>query len=271
MVTVRWLGVAGLEIRMGDSVLLVDPYLSRPNKFHSLLTRVPVNNGRVDKYLASIPGKVVGMLAGHTHSDHVLDFPRIVEKTGVTAYGTRSLRRLFSAYGIEEKAGTVTPGVPVKIGPFEALPIESVHGKVLLGKIPFQGEIQEGLKPPLWVWQYRHGGPLIWIIKAGDVRILHLSSADYVLENLKGVTADVAFLCASGRQYTPDFSKNLIEAVRPKKVVPFHFEDFSAPLAPTGEAKMIPGVDLPGFVAELKAALPEGEVIVPEPLTDMEF
>ena len=271
MPNVRWLGVAGLEIRQDDQVLLIDPYLSRPTKLQTLLFPLNIDEAAVDRYLESVEGTVCAIAVGHTHSDHVLDVPSLIEKTGAPALGTQSLSNLLSAYNMEDKAQVIEPGKALRIGPFQLLPIASVHGRVILGRVPFPGEIQRGLTPPLRVNKYRHGGPLVWHVTVGGVRLMQLGSADFVESNLEGLETDVLFVCAAGRQNTSDFARRLLSLVRPKIVVPFHFDDFSAPLAGDGRFKHVPGVDLPGFVQELRDVGGDCRVLVPEPFAPLEL
>lgn len=271
MFSIRWLGVAGLEIISNDKALLIDPFLSRPSKFRHLIMSPVPDPKKIDDYLAGVNGDVAGILVGHTHSDHVLDVPYICSKTKAPAYGTRSLATLFSTYEIGRKAMIVAPGVTYSIGPFEATPIESVHGRAVLGMIPFPGEIQPDLSLPLRANQYRHGGPLVWYIKVNGLRILHLGSADFIDENLEGLPVDVLFACAAGRQYTPNFAKRLISLVRPKVVVPFHFDDFFSPIRKGPVRKFVPGVNLEGFIRELSQIDHEFRVITPEILVPLEI
>lgn len=271
MLSIRWLGVAGLEIISDEKALLIDPFLSRPSKFRHLIMSPVPKPKIIDNYLQSIKGDVAGILVGHTHSDHVLDVPYISRKTKAPSYGTRSLSTLFSAYEIGRNAVVATPGVSYSIGPFEAVPIESVHGRAILGMIPFPGEIEPNLTPPLRANQYRHGGPLAWHITVGGLRILHLGSADFIDEKLEGLPVDVLFPCAAGRQYSPNFVKRLISIVRPKVVVPFHFDDFFSPIHKGAVQKFIPGVNLKDFIRELQETDPGLRIITPEAFVPLEI
>lgn len=271
MTTVRWLGAAGLELTTGNRVLLLDPYLSRPSKWQSLARPLEPDRERIREYLRSLDGEVSGLLVGHTHSDHVLDVPELAGQTGTTAYGTRSLANLLSAYGLEDRAVVAEPGAEYRIGPFVARAFRSRHGKVVFGKIPFPGEIERGLRPPLRVHRYRHGGPLAWHVAVDGTRYLHLGSADFLAEELEDMDVDVLFVCAAGRQFTPDFTRKLLHLVRPQVVVPIHFDDFSAPLSANTEPKRLPGVKLDQFVREINECDPSAKVIVPEPFSALDL
>lgn len=273
MVTVKWLGCSGLEFRCGGSILLVDPYLSRPSKWKSLFLPLKSDERAVAAYLQRIPGALAGILVGHTHSDHVLDVPALVAAHGsAKAYGTASLANLLSAYGLGDKAVVVNSrGESCAIGPFELRAVPSRHGRAFLGRVPFPGEIARGLEPPLRMHQYRHGGPLLWHVRAGGRTFLHAGTADCVAEALRGLRADVLFVCAAGRQKSPGFLPTLLETLGPEVVVPIHFDDFFAPLRPGRPPKRLPGVGLDRFAEEVRRSGSQATVIVPEPFAEMQF
>jgi L-ascorbate metabolism protein UlaG (beta-lactamase superfamily) len=271
MVQVKWLGVAGLEIRSGDSVLLIDPYISRPSTFQTLFTHLKPETEQIDRYIESIQGNLAGILVGHTHSDHVLDIPWIVKQTGTSAYGSQSLARLFSAYDLLDRAVGVAWDQAIDLGPFKVTPIESIHGRAILGRIPLPGEIETGLRPPMRVMKYRHGGPIAWHIEVEGKKILHLGSADLIDENVAPYDVDTLFVCSAGRQSTPNFSDRLLGATEPSVVVPFHFDNFLKPLVPGEKVLHLHGVDLDGFVKDLKTTRPSVDVRIPAPYTVMEL
>lgn len=272
MVTVRWMGCAGLELCSGGSVLLVDPYLSRPSKWKSLLLPLKPDLKAISEYLRGIPGVLAGILVSHTHSDHVLDVPALIGAHGrAKAYGTASLANLLSAYGLEDRAVVVESQESLAIGPFEVRPVPSRHGRAFLGRVPFPGEIGRGLKPPLRMHRYRHGGPLLWHIRAGGLSFLHAGTAACIAEALEGLRADVLFVCAAGRQKSPDFLPTLVKMLCPEVVVPIHFDDFFVPLRPGQVAKHFPGVEIDRFGEEVHRIGSHARVVVPEPFAEKKF
>ena len=270
MTTVTWLGTAGLKIEHEGQCLLIDPYFSRPSKLKHLRPLVADHN-RIDTELAAIEAKIRGVLVGHCHSDHVLDIPWIIRRTGVKAYGNPSLGNLFYAEGMEERATVVRLGIPFSIGPFEILGIKSPHGKVIFGKEPFPGEISRDITLPMMMSGYRHGGVISWLVRVGGVSIFHGGSADLYDEYLKGLTADVLFLCAPGRQYTPNFTKRMCDALQPKIVLPFHYDDFFTAMPRTKKFKHVTFSKLDDFIREIAEQAPDAKIIVPQPMEPMEF
>lgn len=271
MVTVRWLGVAGLEFTSQGKTLLIDPYLSRPTKLRSLLHPLVPDTDRIDDYLAGVNGRIIGIGLGHTHSDHALDIPYLAKKLNVPVYGSESARNLLAIHDADAAAVIVQEGNPYQVGPFVITPILSRHGRIIFGKVPFPGDINQNKRPPLRIHHFRHGTVYSWLIEIDGQRYLHLSSADFIPEELEGLKVDVLFPCSAGRQNTPEFTKRIIDLVRPKVVVPFHFDDFSAPFGGNHLLPHVPGVNLLDFVDDIRYWAPDARVVIPEPFLPMEF
>ncbi|MBF0225451.1 MAG: MBL fold metallo-hydrolase [Desulfobacterales bacterium] len=269
-IIIKWLGTAGLEFTANGQTLLIDPFISRPGKIKHLLFPLTPDEKVINNYLSGISGELKGVLIGHTHSDHVMDAPLLIKKFECNAYGTTSLANLLSAYNLEQHSVIVEYGKEINIGEFNVIPIKSKHGRVIFGKIPLEGEISKGLIPPLRVNKYREGGTIIWQICIGGKKYLHIGSADFIEENLKGFESDVLFICIVGRQNTKDFTKKIIDLVKPKIIVPIHFDDFFVPLTPN-KVKYLSGVKINQFLDEIKVLAPNIDVIVPEPLKSMLF
>lgn len=271
MARIRWLGAAGLEITSGEETLLIDPYLSRVSKWETLAKPLCPNLKLIHDYLTALTGKVGGVLVGHTHSDHVLDVPAILNRTQARAYGSRSLGNLMSAYALEGRTTVVETGTSYPIGTFEAVPIASQHGRAILGMVPLPGEIEGGLEPPLRVGKYRNGQNLLWHVTVAGRRYLHMGSANFIASELCETKVEVLFVCAVGRQHIPNFTRTMLELMKPEVVVPFHYDDISVPLTKGRPPRHVPGVRLEQFADEIMKMAPDVKVIIPEPFTLMEI
>lgn len=255
--TLRWLGAAGFALEVDQRTLLFDPYISRPSLWRTL------GGGRLAPDLprihAAVP-KAEAVLVGHAHFDHALDAPAVCAHTGATLYGSRATAMIARAAGLpEEQVVSCEGGETLTLPAGQAIPLRSRHGKALLGRVPFPGDI---LHPPSWpprAWELRHGQVFNWWVRWGELRVVHVDSADYDTANFQGRQADLLCLCAVGRQYRRGYTAEIIAALRPKVVVACHWEDFFAP--PGAAARVLPGVDLPGFVAEIRAAGSEAVVL----------
>jgi L-ascorbate metabolism protein UlaG (beta-lactamase superfamily) len=259
MLHIRWLGAAGLECCTGEQTVLIDPYLSRIGKGKLLFGRPTANAQRIERYLASLPAPLTAILVGHTHVDHALDVPAFARRSECALVGSKSLVRLLRAHGLPDRVRACEGGERLALGEGLAVrAIASQHGRVALGRVPYPGEVAEGLHPPLRAGAYRHGTVYVYRVEMGGRTLVHVGSAHVPPERVG--TCDVLFVCVSGWRRVPDFVPRLLEAVRPEVVVPFHWDDFTVPLREGRAPPRIPFVDVEGFVTCVSGAAPEVRV-----------
>jgi L-ascorbate metabolism protein UlaG (beta-lactamase superfamily) len=245
----RYLGTAGFVLTGGSRTFVLDPYLSRPGIFRSLFGRLTPNEALLARELPV----ATEVLVGHAHYDHALDAPSVCRHTGARLIGSTATAHIGRAAGLPEAQIVAVEGVTPRVacGELSVTGFAAPHGKALLGRVPLPGDITA---PPPWpprVTDLRHGQVYNWLVDCGDARVLHVDSADYVEAHLEGVRADVLCLCAVGRQYRRDYTRRILEIVRPSVVVPCHWDDFTVPFG--ANPRQLPGVDVEGFVAEIRA------------------
>jgi L-ascorbate metabolism protein UlaG (beta-lactamase superfamily) len=255
MLRIRWLGAAGLECRTGEQTALIDPYLSRIDKWRLLFGRPGADEARVADYLASLPAPPAAVLVSHTHVDHALDVPAFARRAGCTIVGSRSLDALLRAHGLPGRVQVCRGGETLLLG--EGLKVQAIaseHGRVALGRVPYPGEIADGLRPPLRAAAYRHGTVFVFRVEMGGRTLVHLGSAWVPPERVGA--CDVLYVCVSGWKRIPAFVPRLLDAVQPHVMVPFHWDDFTAPLRGGRAPPRVPFVDVEGFVRAVGRAAP---------------
>jgi L-ascorbate metabolism protein UlaG (beta-lactamase superfamily) len=257
---IRFLGTAGFEIVAADGqTLLLDPNFTRPGLIRSAFGRLDPNK----ELLAKEVPKADAVLCGHSHHDHALDAPAICEQTGALLVGSTSTRNLGRAAGLPEAQMVVieesTSGsadLPsssvgsIAIGETVASALPSRHGKAIFGRVPLPGDIAE---PPHWpprMWDMRHGDVYTWHLDVGDATILHVDSADWIDETLQDIEVDILLLCAVGRQYRQNYTRGIVTAVKPKVVIPCHWDDFTAPWGAVPH--QLPGCKVAEFCEEIQ-------------------
>ena len=264
-VELRWLGVAGFTLRAGDTVLAHDPYLSRPGLFATLFRRYEPDAAVLERLLGpASPAPELAraslLLVGHSHYDHLGDVPAIALRTGARVAGSATTASIARAYGLpEERALFVGPGNTFEEGAFTGRAIASEHARVFLGRVPFEGEVLAPPEAPLHAFSFKMGGALGYLVteRASGLRVVLLSSANRNLVELEveGMTAapvDALLAAASGRD--ADYARDLVRTLRPRLVVPHHFDDFSIPLGDPEAGAPRDEEDLAAFEAELRAA-----------------
>ena len=246
----EYLGTAGFILRSQERVIVIDPFVSRPGLFETGFTRLKPKTALINKLIPNADD----VLIGHAHHDHVLDAPDLCKATGARFIGSPSACNVARAAGLSETQIRETRGRE-DIGCGEDARVRGLpsrHGKVYFGRVPLTGEITE---PPPWpprFYELRHGLVLNWLVEMSGMKVVHVDSADFVEEELEGVKADVVCLCAIGRKYRPNYTQTIIEMLSPKYVIACHWDLFFTPFEAT--PRLLSGVDLPGFIEEIRQA-----------------
>ncbi|MBW2527135.1 MAG: MBL fold metallo-hydrolase [Deltaproteobacteria bacterium] len=251
----RWLGTAGFELTCEGRTLLVDPYVSRPSITRCLLGPLLPDLDAIRRYVDAADAIVVG----HSHFDHALDVPAIAHRTGATVIGARSTMRLCRSAGIVaprlvEAEPTAASPSHARVGPFELECASSEHSPIAAGRIPFPGDIQDRLGPPLWAHQYSCGTVLQTTIRVAGRVVVHLGSAALPERPAAREPADVALACVSGWHASTDFPERAVRQVAPRRVVLSHWDNFFRPL--DRPLQQLPGVHLGQLVERLRQAAP---------------
>src|SRR5215471_9049196 len=271
-VTLTYMGTAGWEITDGNTVILLDPYLSRiygpqppgrppfarasgDSRPQYGWTDVAVPDTAV---IDSHVKKADFVLVTHTHYDHVLDAPHIALKTHATVIGLR-------AYSMpEEQLITVRGGEDYDFGSFSLKVIPSLHSPLDHKHYFSSVTAPAGLKAPLTLEQiHPEGGTLIYLIRFHGHQILAFGGMNYIERELTGLEPDVALIGAgASRKEIHDYSGRLMRVLHyPAIVMPTHWDNF---LAPYGASQQ-PALDaLQSFIQEITAASPKTKVIVPK-------
>jgi L-ascorbate metabolism protein UlaG (beta-lactamase superfamily) len=257
---IRWLGTAGHVIETPTTTLLIDPFLTRPSLARLAGRRLAPDEAAIQ---ARLPARVDAVLCGHSHFDHLLDAPFIARSTGALLAGSGTTAAFARASGVAEAQLVVVPpaGRTFTVGDCTIRFVPSLHGRILFGRVPFPGEVADPPPLPARAWHYRMGGAFGILVDAGGQRIYHNGSADLVDAELAGAQADVLLVGLAGRKGTRDYLARLCGALAPKLIVPTHHDAFFAPL--DGGLHLLPGIDLDGFVTEMRAHAPAATVVTP--------
>lgn len=260
-VRLTWLGTAGFVIESRETTILVDPFVSRQGFLRLATSRLSPDDRAIARH---IPGKVDAILCGHSHYDHIADAPRIAKLTGAKLVGSASTCFWGQAEGLPEDRLVRIPanGAVVRFGDIEVRFVPSRHGKAVLGRVPFPGEVKSLPRTPGRLWHYRLGGAFGILIKAPGVSLYHNGSADLIDAELEGEQADVLLACLAGRKGTENYLGRLVSSLDPKLVIPTHHDAFFSPLE--GGVHLLPGIDVEGFVSEVFQRTTATSVITPD-------
>src|SRR5919108_2029076 len=224
-VVLKWLGVAGWEIRTGRTIVLIDPFLTRKD-------RTPDAEWKTDEeaVLKVITGADY-IFAGHSHIDHIGDIPFIAKRFGSKVIGSRTTTNIALSAGVEKsQLITIQGGEKFDFKDFSVQVIESQHGVLTRSGRRRQPKSEEILQPwsgPIMGNAFVEGGSYLYLFTFGKHRVLHQSTGNFIEENLKGLQPDVAIL-AENNNYE---WANALKILRPKLVIVHHFDEWRAPLS----------------------------------------
>jgi L-ascorbate metabolism protein UlaG (beta-lactamase superfamily) len=245
-----YLGVAGWQIESGDTTILVDPYVSRPE-----LDGTIVSDPKA--VAAHTPAHVTLILVGHSHVDHLLDTPAIAKATGAQIIGTESTTRVAQSLGVApDQLVPVRGGEDYVFGAISVRVIPSLHS-ALDDKHTIGGPVT--VVPPRVFGDWEEGGTLQYLVRLGGRTVFVSSTANFIEREVTGLRPDIAIIASGNRSPIFDYTCRLLTALgKPPIVFPNHFDNWRGP--PVDEA---PDEDLRAFVDEVERCAPGTRVVVP--------
>jgi L-ascorbate metabolism protein UlaG (beta-lactamase superfamily) len=108
-------------------------------------------------------------------------------------------------------------------------------------------------------------------IELGGKIFLHAGSANCIESELQGHECDVLFMCVPGWKKVPEYTTRFLQIVRPKVIVPFHYDDFSAPLRRRTKTRNLPLLDMQRFIRHILESAPDAEIRLLQPFESTVF
>jgi L-ascorbate metabolism protein UlaG (beta-lactamase superfamily) len=249
----RWLGVAGVELRVGNEVLAIDPFFTRPSLL-GLLRPVSANHELVAKILPICNY----VLVTHSHWDHLMDVPAVLYQTGAVAYGSKNTCQLLDVLGVPpQQVNRVQVGEKISLGAFNVEVIQGKHSKIPLSYL-FNGDLRRNLAPPLHMQDYRMDTCLGYYINVAGRRMLICAEMPRA--------CDVLFAVA---QETREYYLQLFRTAQPRTFIPIHWDNFVRPLHKPLRKFTRPGrLSLKQLTSLARRNIPGVQVIVPEILKE---
>lgn len=257
--TITWTGTAGFRIVHSGHTVLIDPFVTRCGLLRIPFTRLAVN----EPLAAEVFPEAQHILLGHCHYDHLLDVPSIALRTGAVVHGSSSTAAVCRSAGVPEDHIRVhEPREWFDCGAFRGCYAPSLHGKAFLGRVPYPGEIIPPVTLPMKASGYKHGGAYVLLLEFSGFRIAHMGSADLLDDELERVgPVDLLLIGLAGRKGTPDFLRRVVSPLKPRFILPHHYDNFFSPLRKG--LRFLPSIRVPDFLDETAAVCPYIRVLMP--------
>ena len=249
-----YLGAEGFVMRLGENALMTAPFFSNFS-IMELARSVSPKKDIIDRIYPNIPdGLVKAILVGHSHYDHLIDVPYIwnTYQPNTPIYGSETTKNLLLSVKDDKipeeyihvlddevdiyqyQLGKIIDIVPNIIS---IMPIESSHSSHLFGYKLFKGKLTEPLKsPPKYAKDWVEGDTFAYLIKfkngEKDYTIYFQDAASSppagLFNNFENTPVDLAILCVGGFSEAENYPEYILDALKPKKIILGHWEDFMA-------------------------------------------
>lgn len=259
-IQIRWLGNAGFEFHLGETTVIVDPFLTRPQYHQTYFGRVAPDEAALRKHIQHCDH----ILVTHAHFDHCMDAPEIALRTGARVHGSANTCRLMQAAGLPAtQTHEITSG--------DNFDIADIHIRVLPAAHPWIpgytfGSLKHELQFPLRLRDYRMDACFSYLLEYSSTRMLVWSST-------RPEGAPRADLLTCRAVSSQGWYTTLLEQVQPGLVIPQHWDDTYQPLsddpqpffsAPRPGFPPIQRIHLDDFAARVKKAAPHSRVLLPK-------
>jgi L-ascorbate metabolism protein UlaG (beta-lactamase superfamily) len=216
----KWLGTAGWEIRFGQTVILVDPFLTRGEAASG-------KEWKTDEHaVLKAIDRADYIFAGHSHADHIADIPFIARKFGSKVIGSRTTTNIALTAGVDKsQLTTISGGENFDFKDFSVQLIESEHGSLVHGGQRRQPKFEEVTKPwsgPITRNAFVEGGSYLYYFTFGKQHLLHQSTGGFIENKLAGLRADFALLYPM----TKADAATMLTLLKPPIVFVHHFDEW---------------------------------------------
>jgi len=245
---VTFFGTTTLLFDDGKDQILFDCHFTRPSLVKYISGSEPTNTAMADELmkLHSI-NRLKAIFVSHSHHDHVMDVPYVANKTGAVVYGSSSALNVCRGGDVSESQLIEFKAEETyKVGDYEIKVINSLHSKPTIINNDLGQTIDEPLRQPARLRDYKEGGSYDFIVKTKEKTYIIRPSFNYIEHQLDGYKCDVLFLGVAGlakadKQMEETFFKETVEKVEPQLVIPLHWDNFFSPLDK-------PIIGMPSFV-----------------------
>lgn len=177
--------------------------------------------------------KLDAIFVAHSHFDHAMDSPEVINQIGGKLFGSESTLNIGRGANLsEEQMQVIHDGDDFVLGDFKVRIFEGEHSPGNL----FPGTIDAPLKAPAKPSAYLDGGCYNFLFTHPSGSILVLASANYTPGKFAGVSTDILYfgigaMGSKDEEFREKYWQETAEIMRPKVIIPVHWDNFGEPLA----------------------------------------
>ncbi len=234
---ITYLGTTVLLFDDGDTQLLFDAYVSRQTPRHAIFGKIQSDESYVQHIVDCFQmDHLKGIFVSHSHFDHVLDVASFSRITHSDIYGSASTLNVARGGDVEEeKLHRFSLNQSIRIGKFCVTVLPSIHSKVHWYNNDLGKTIDEPISQPCRRSQMKEGGSYDFLIEHEGNTYLIRPSFNYLKGQLDSIHCNLAFLGVTGmaresKELQEQFFMETLEKVKPKIVIPLHWDNFFAPI-----------------------------------------
>ncbi len=243
-----WLGTAAFKIVIEDTILYLDPYLSRNEQARPVVPLKPGDISAADYIFLS-----------HGHFDHAHDVPLIASRTGARVFASSRVCDTLRAAGLPDEQLRPLQGVEtVGFTHFRVRTIPAAHVKFdrsLIWKALRRVGWRDWRSLPLLL-NYPAGDVMGYLFTVGEHTWCFFGSAGYDRARIEGLKPDLALIPVHGHTDIARIAAEMVACLAPRWVIPHHHDDFYPPFCQA--------VDLAPFLVQVQQLAPWTRVHIPE-------
>ncbi|EKE23227.1 MAG: hypothetical protein ACD_6C00558G0004 [uncultured bacterium] len=234
--TVKFFGVSTLLLDDGHDQILIDGFFSRPSLWQ-VLSR-PIQSDKPLLEQRHELSRTKAILVSHSHYDHVLDVPALLEMLPETAVvGSPSTLNIARANPqvTPQQLQPVKPWQVQQWGHFQITAIPSQHTPPTVVNDDLGEELLQPFTLPAKFSEFKEGGSFDYLIEHAGHKILVKASTGFIPEQLQHLKVDTLFLGIAqlSRQsdaYQQQYLAETLNLLKLKVVIPVHWDNFFQPL-----------------------------------------
>ena len=235
--TVRFFGVSTLLFDDGKTQILIDGFFTRPSLSQTLFKPVYSDPKLIAQIIQDYDLKRLNaVFTSHSHYDHALDIAELGIQRPVKIIGSESSLNIARGGKVAEaQLQLIQPMQSMQFGEFNVTAIPSQHTPPTAVNNDLGEIITHPLQQPARFSEFKEGHSFDYLIEHAEQKILVKASTGIVPNQLKGIKVDTLFLgIAQLSRQSPEYQQQYLEqtiaTVKPKVVIPIHWDNFWEPL-----------------------------------------